>query len=150
MTRIVVAGSILGLVCFTAGAAHASSLAEVSAATGVHNTLAGTGTMSAKGTLDSVKRNLPKSGVSCPADKFGGSGNRAATKRSSKGSGKGWASAGGSGGRGKAGKGWATASAGGRSAKSGWETSKASTSAGSSGWGKAGGKASRSATPKRR
>jgi hypothetical protein len=150
MTRIVVAGSILGLMCLTAGAAHASSLAEVSAATGVHNTLAGTGTMSAKGTLDSVKRNLPSSGVSCPADMFGGSGTRAATKHSSKGSGKGWANASKSGGHSKAGKGWATASGRGRSAKSGWETSKASTSSRSGGWGTAGGKTSRGTAPRRR
>jgi hypothetical protein len=155
MTRIVVAGSILGLVCLTAGAVHASSLAEVSAATGVHNTLAGTGTMSAKGTLDAVKRNLPSSGASCPADMLGGSGTRAAAKRSSRGSGKGWASAAKSGGRGKVGKGWATASASGTGrgsgrggTKSSWGTSKASKSPGS-GWG-AGGKSSRAVAPRRR
>ena len=136
MTRIVVAGSILGLMCLTAGAAHASSLAEVSAATGVHNTLAGTGTTSARGTLDAVKRKLPSSGASHSADMFDGPGNRAGAKRSSKGSGKGWASAGNSGGRGKAGTGWATASASGRGGtKSGWAS---------------GGKANRSAAPRRR
>jgi hypothetical protein len=147
MMRFVVAGSILGLVCLTAGAVQAGSLAEVSAATGVHNTLAGTGSMSAKGTLDAVKRNVPKVSTSCPADMFGDA-PRAATKRGAKGkSGKAWASAGGSGARGKGSRGsWATASATARTAKSGWATSKASSNAGS-GWGT---RAGQTRAPKRR
>lgn len=150
MTRIVVAGSILGLVCLTAGQARASSLGEVSAATGVHNTLAGTGASSAHGALDAVKRNVPK-GSTCKKKILSDYGKRVAAEHGRKGkSGKAWATAGSSGGgRGKVGTGWASASsASTRAGKSGWGTSKASAS-GSSGWETAGGK-SRKPAPRRR
>lgn len=130
MTRIVVVGSILGLVCL-AGVARGGSYAEQTAATGIHNTLAGSGGNSARGILDTVNRNLPK--VSTPDFQGGFSGHSGGGKMKSSGGagGKGsWASGGsGSSSKSPAGKGWATASsASGRGAaggKSAWESSKA-------------------------
>jgi hypothetical protein len=139
MTRIVVAGSILGLVCL-AGVARGGSYAEQTAATGIHNTLASSGGNSARSILDTVNRNLPK--VSTPDFEKPFSGHSGGAKGKSGGGGAGgkgsWASGGsGSSSKSPAGKGWATASsASGRGAaggKSAWESSKSSAGKGE-GW----------------
>ena len=112
MTRALLSASLSGfaLLLVTALPVRASSLAELSATTGVHNSLAGTGATSASRTLDSVRRSLSKSSGNIS----GHGGSSWLTNDSSSGGGRGGRSSR-SGSRG--GNGWATADNGG---KGGW------------------------------
>ena len=135
---------LVGVACFAGAPAAAFSLGEMSAASSVHGTLAGTGGSSAHGALDAVKRNLPAptavqsnlpdaGTASPPAATHGGGGGTSgwASSAGSGGSGKGWATAASGG---SAGKGWLTADSGrGGGSGKGWATATAGGSAGK-GW----------------
>jgi hypothetical protein len=113
MTRTVAAGAILGMTLGISGVAGAASLAELGAATAVHDAAAGAAMGSgstARSARDTVQRNLPK-GSTCPINLLGDYGKRVAaeqvikTQKSSA-----WATGGS--GPGRDGKGWVTATSG--------------------------------------
>ena len=110
MVMVVAAG-----VWLVSTSASAQTLGEVTAATGVHNTLAASGTGNPAGTINSVKNALGKA-VATKEGQLAGAGGLG---WGGKGGGSGWASKSGNGGwlAGGGAKGWAMASAGG-----GWGT----------------------------
>ena len=128
------AGLLLGLVALPA---HGQSLGEVSAATGVHGTLARSGGSSSTGALKSVKSSLAKSTKSKDFDSGAGFGAKSSRSKSP-GARPSGSRGGGSGGRGS----WV----------SGSEVSRGSNSSawaqGGNGWGTSGGGGRR--TPARR
>jgi hypothetical protein len=110
MTRALLTASLSGfaLLVVTALPARASSLAELSAASGVQNSLTGMAAPSASHTLDSVRRSLSKSSSSSSG--HGGSSwltnDGGSSSHGGRGGGRGSS-------RGGNGNGWATAQSGG-------------------------------------
>ena len=117
MRRLMGTG-LVGLLVATAMPAAAFSLAEMSAASGVQSTLAGTGASSAHAALTTVQRNIPAMTATPNYLSAAGEPTRA--------SGSSGSSSGGT-------NGWATPSSGGASGK-GWATAHSSGSATGKGW----------------
>jgi hypothetical protein len=117
MMRTIGMVAAVAAVWLVSAPAHAFTLGEVTATTGVQGTLAKSGTTSAAGTMASVKGALNRA-VATKEGQLAGAGGGQPPSWGGKGGTGGWASAGAGGGWATAGgAGWATASAGG-----GWAT----------------------------
>jgi hypothetical protein len=125
MIRTATAGVALALLL--AAPSQASTLAELGAATGLHQSASASSSSSAKGAYGVVKRKMStSSGSTCPIKILSDHGQRVAAQNAKPAKGSSWASA--SDRRGPAASGWATTSAGrpGSRGAGGWETGAAS------------------------
>ena len=144
MRRLIGIG-LVAVAGFAAAPVQAFSLAEMSATSGVHQTLAGTGGSSAHAAIDTVRNALPAptavqsnlpdtAAATAPAPTRGGGSGSGWSSATGGSNGKGWATGGAAG----AGKGWLIASGGGGSAGKGWATAGGGTSGSGRGWAQGG------------
>lgn len=126
LAMVVLLGGVMG-----ASSAHAQSMGEMVATTGVHNTLASSGTMNPKGTIGTVQRAVGAAAATKQAQLDGATGGGGPVGWGGKGGGTGGWATHASGGT----SGWAVAGAGWTTASTGWATAAGASAWASGGWG---------------